>query len=503
VYSRGIDIQFPNISAGFVSPLLFGFNHDTNNQGVIDFGYAGNNSTNNYVGIGFYANDNIFTVYANKNAELAGKFTATYNGAQSYAVVNAVSTYNGEWARGMDVTFLNQPTGTYCSGYLFGKVDGTNNKGVLAFYYADNQSTNNAITIGLYANDHIMCIKGTRNVGIDTESPAYKLHVNGTMYASNDVISDGNVTTTSIELNARGTLSGYGGFIDFHYNGSSADFTSRIIEDASGRLYLNAVNGVRIGDAVLRWESSNNALRVELATGGAVNLYTTGGLSALGISGAVDGTVNASLIPSATGTYTLGNTNYRWKELYLADANGHNGKIYSDYDGINLDSVNGGYFDGNRYIITGRLAVGTPDDDQPNYDLYVAGNTYVDGTNAYFYGNVSVQSLTQRSDMRIKDVISDMTLKINTVAQAPLFKYKLKQGDGTIMVGSSAQYWDALLPEVIHRDAEGILGLDYGVTALASVISVAKEVTEHERRIARLEAENAILRAQIEDLKAA
>ena len=105
--------------------------------------------------------------------------------------------------------------------------------------------------------------------------------------------------------------------------------------------------------------------------------------------------------------------------------------------------------------------------------------------------------------MRIKDVISDMTLKISTIAQAPLFRYKLKQGDGTIMVGSSAQYWDALLPEVIHRDAEGILGLDYGVTALASVISVAKEVTEHERRIARLEAENAILRAQIEDLKAA
>ena len=28
----------------------------------------------------------------------------------------------------------------------------------------------------------------------------------------------------------------YGGFLDFHYNGSSADYTSRIIEDASGRL---------------------------------------------------------------------------------------------------------------------------------------------------------------------------------------------------------------------------------------------------------------------------
>ena len=43
----------------------------------------------------------------------------------------------------------------------------------------------------------------------------------------------------SIELNNAGSLSGYGGFIDFHFNGSSADYTSRIIEDASGKLNIN------------------------------------------------------------------------------------------------------------------------------------------------------------------------------------------------------------------------------------------------------------------------
>ena len=45
----------------------------------------------------------------------------------------------------------------------------------------------------------------------------------------------------AIELNTHGTLSGYGGYIEFHYNGSSADFTSRILEDASGRLNINGV----------------------------------------------------------------------------------------------------------------------------------------------------------------------------------------------------------------------------------------------------------------------
>ena len=88
----------------------------------------------------------------------------------------------------------------------------------------------------------------------------------------------------SIEFNTHGSLSDYGGFIDFHFDGSSSDYTSRIIEDASGRLYLSAPNGVRIGNAVLKWDSTNNALYLQKIDGTAVNLYATGGVSALGMS---------------------------------------------------------------------------------------------------------------------------------------------------------------------------------------------------------------------------
>ena len=45
----------------------------------------------------------------------------------------------------------------------------------------------------------------------------------------------------SIELNNHGTLSDYGGFIDFHFNGSSSDYTSRIIETSNGTLSVNSV----------------------------------------------------------------------------------------------------------------------------------------------------------------------------------------------------------------------------------------------------------------------
>ena len=43
---------------------------------------------------------------------------------------------------------------------------------------------------------------------------------------------------TNIELNSTGALANYGGFIDFHFNGSTADYTSRIIEQSSGVLTI-------------------------------------------------------------------------------------------------------------------------------------------------------------------------------------------------------------------------------------------------------------------------
>ena len=62
---------------------------------------------------------------------------------------------------------------------------------------------------------------------------------------------------TSIEFNMTGGLSGYGGFLDFHYNGSTADYTSRIIEDGSGVLNLQASNGVKINGTNIDTKISN------------------------------------------------------------------------------------------------------------------------------------------------------------------------------------------------------------------------------------------------------
>jgi hypothetical protein len=56
--------------------------------------------------------------------------------------------------------------------------------------------------------------------------------------------------------------------------------------------------------------------------------------------------------------------------------------------------------------------------------------------------------------------------------------------------GSSAQDWQALLPEVVMEgaDEEKTLSLAYGNAALVSAVELAKRVVEQDARIAKLEA---------------
>ena len=197
--------------------------------------------------------------------------------------------------------------------------------------------------------------------------------VSGNLYAgSNGGAIEG---FHSIELNSEGSLSGYGGFIDFHYNGSSADFTSRIIEDASGRLYLNASNGVRIGNGVLKWDSTNNAFKVEKFDGTAANLYATGGVSALGMSAGV-----TSIDAMTFGYLTVNN------ELNF----GSSAKMYMDdffyiesSENISINSVEFDY-DGNVYT-SGNVRASRFYLDSNRY-LYVSG-----GSLYYYNGSTNKQ----------------------------------------------------------------------------------------------------------------
>lgn len=99
------------------------------------------------------------------------------------------------------------------------------------------------------------------------------------------------------------------------------------------------------------------------------------------------------------------------------------------------------------------------------------------------------------SDMRLKDVIANKELTAEQIADAPIFTYTPKTNpDANPIIGTSAQYWQEVLPEAVSEINE-YLALDYTKVAITSVINLAKEVVI-------LKTENTSLRERVEALEA-
>ena len=103
-------------------------------------------------------------------------------------------------------------------------------------------------------------------------------------------------------------------------------------------------------------------------------------------------------------------------------------------------------------------------------------------------GAATFVSVTQTSDIRRKNIISDIDMAIDDIAKAPMFRFTMKDDNEAIVrVGTSAQYWQTVIPEVVSEDKRGVLGMQYDVAALAGVTTVAKVVVDHEDRISAIE----------------
>lgn len=116
---------------------------------------------------------------------------------------------------------------------------------------------------------------------------------------------------------------GHGGHLDFHFNGSSDDYTSRIIESSIGKLSVNSVymsNGnavigesttdtshyLQIGGGRIYWDNQSKSLYVVQSDGATpANFYATGGVSALGISTGGTPSVSALTVGTLTASSQL------------------------------------------------------------------------------------------------------------------------------------------------------------------------------------------------------
>lgn len=148
--------------------------------------------------------------------------------------------------------------------------------------------------------------------------------------------------------------------------------------------------------------------------------------------------------------------------------------------------------------VVGNVGIGTT---SPNYKLDVAGVIH-SSVGMFSDGYVSALGQNTSSDERLKDVQGDINVSIDVLAGAPskVFEWRSNRALGE-QAGTIAQYWQRALPQVVHDRGDGYLSMQYDVAALIGVISVAKEVKNHEERIKELEQENEALREQLKELK--
>lgn len=105
---------------------------------------------------------------------------------------------------------------------------------------------------------------------------------------------------------------------------------------------------------------------------------------------------------------------------------------------------------------------------------------------------VSNRTITVYSDERLKDIQYSVDLPAESIANIRSVAYKWnarnddgKYSDDKVYVGSIAQDWQRLIPELV-REYNNTLTLDYTGAAIVSVISLAKEIVELKREIAKL-----------------
>lgn len=176
---------------------------------------------------------------------------------------------------------------------------------------------------------------GTADIG----SAAHPADINyaGTYYGYNDIYIKGgyillNTAKSQVGLMMEGyAVSGteYRATFGLHSASSSwnggwstlsgtDDYMLQLKVDTSravAKRYVQVLDGLRIGDGMLLWDSTNNAFYIQKSDGTSANLYVTGGVSALGMS------AGTSSIDAMTFGYVTINNEIDFSDNYVIKVN--------------------------------------------------------------------------------------------------------------------------------------------------------------------------------------
>lgn len=110
-----------------------------------------------------------------------------------------------------------------------------------------------------------------------------------------------------------------------------------------------------------------------------------------------------------------------------------------------------------------------------NVKVSASSNTSTNPTfgSATASGSMYAAHFYENSDIRYKEILNNLTINTNTIANLPLFDFKWKENN-SIGTGTSAQAVQAILPNIVSGTDK--LTLDYGVLGTIAGITACKEL---------------------------
>ena len=439
----------------------------------------------------------------------------------------------GYW-HSFDVKVYKSSTGNYYYNYVAGVLDSAKPTGTKEV---------------LLTNDTYNIAFTTSNVASATQLQTTRYFWGHAFNGTADVTGTINLAD-SIEFTGVPGNAGHGGYIDFHYNGSSADYTSRIIEDQQGRISVN--NNKFYNNAIVT-ERVQTGLFGPTVVGSPNDAWSDGTWSHPWYSYDVSHDLTSTQTSNIYSYLNEASYHTTISDYFGIALRTNWGRIRLRFDGTlfienaqytnkfefynnNVESVlafidrSGGTYFGLRYgngsTTSGDyLTVG--DQDRNTYlrgrDIYIYPDT--GGVVGFFSGNegyngvgtsspsyklhvngaCAASSFPNTSDIRLKDIYNEWYPSIEDIANAPIFAFKWKNNEYDVdtHIGSSAQYWQQIAPELVTtaKDSLGTLSLQYDILGLASSVTVAKEVTKLQEELEETKEELKLLRAQIAEIK--
>lgn len=408
---------------------------------------------------------------------------ASHNGVKNWAICITGTA----WFQKVNIGYAHPATGNYllnvngvisCLAYTgnYIRIECDDNGSNLQLKSAEINNFRSPLYLQHSSSFNLICCKGGGKVGIGTDAPNGKLHVEGNIY-------------TSAIVSAYGYA---GNHIRMECDNHGENIASRIdeINNYSAPLYL-------------QHDTSNNLICCN--GGGKVGIGTTSPTHKLTVEG------NTKFLKVEThygiGTDETEISSSAYYDISIPTILGYKYRYVLGWQ----DNTTGGYTTGYGIgVYRSATKWGSMILEVLNYEnktrkaqleirghdnvLWFSGDILADGGSS-FYG----------SDIRYKLIMQQVNLSLSEIAKAPSFVYRWnKKGmNNKLKLGGSAQYTQSVLPWAVE-ETDNFLSMDYATVAYTFAVHTARHLLTYETRtdkkIKKLEREIVILKKQLKKL---